>query len=123
MLAKKREKQDARMHASIVYITAANKDEALRLARTLVEERLAACGNVLDGMTSVYRWRGAIETANEAVLLVKTRTELVPRVIARVREMHSYEVPCAVSWSITSGNPDYLDWIAAETAVPTDLIV
>jgi periplasmic divalent cation tolerance protein len=111
------------MHASIVYIAAANKDEAVRLARTLVDERLAACGNVLDGMTSVYRWRGAIETANEAVLLVKTRTELVPRVIARVREMHSYEVPCAVSWSITSGNPDYLDWIAAETAVSTDLIV
>lgn len=111
------------MHMSIVYITAANKDEALRLARTLVDERLAACGNVLEGMTSVYRWRGAIETENEVVLLVKTRTELVPRVIARVREMHSYEVPCAVSWSLTGGNPDYLDWIAAETAVSTDLIV
>ena len=68
----------AGMTAAIAYVTAASKDDALRIARTLVDERLAACGNVLDGMTSVYRWQGAFETASEAVLIVKTRAELIP---------------------------------------------
>ena len=111
------------MTAAIAYVTAATRDDALRIARTLVEERLAACGNVLDGMTSVYRWQGAIETAGEAVLIVKTRSELIPRVIERVRELHSYQCPCVVSWPIAAGNPEYLQWIAEETTVKGDLIV
>jgi periplasmic divalent cation tolerance protein len=112
----------AGMTAAIAYVTAASKDDALRIARTLVDERLAACGNVLDGMTSVYRWQGAIETAHEAVLIVKTRAELIPRVIERVRELHTYQCPCVVSWPIVAGNPDYLQWIADETTVKGDLI-
>jgi periplasmic divalent cation tolerance protein len=111
------------MTAAIAYVTAANKDDALRIARTLVDERLAACGNVLDGMTSVYRWQGVIETASEAVLIVKTRSELIPRVIERVRELHTYQCPCVVSWPIAAGNPEYLKWIGEETTVKGNLIV
>jgi periplasmic divalent cation tolerance protein len=102
------------MAACLCYITAGSKDEALRIGRAVVEERLAACANVLDGMTSVYWWKGALEQADEAVLIVKTRAELVDRLTARVRELHGYDCPCVISLPIAGGNPDYLAWIAAE---------
>ncbi|HEX6141804.1 MAG TPA: divalent-cation tolerance protein CutA, partial [Geminicoccaceae bacterium] len=89
---------------------------ALRIGRALVEERLAACANVIDGMTSVYEWAGAVEQAEEAVLILKTRTDLVPRVVDRVRALHSYDIPCVVSLPIEAGNPDFLSWIATQTA-------
>lgn len=106
------------MTACFCYITAGSRDEALAIGRALVEARLAACGNVLDGMTSVYHWQGAIEQANEAVLIVKTRAELVEPLTERVRALHSYDCPCVVALPITDGNPDYLAWIDAETRVP-----
>jgi periplasmic divalent cation tolerance protein len=102
------------MAASFCYLTAGSKVEALRIGRALVEERLAACANVLDGMTSMYWWKGTLEQADEAVLIVKTRAELVDRLTARVRELHGYDCPCVVSLPITGGNPDYLAWIVAE---------
>ncbi len=71
--------------------------------------------NVLDGATSIYWWQGALEQAGEAVLILKTRTELVERLTARILELHSYECPCVVALPIAAGNPQYLDWIAAET--------
>lgn len=110
------------MTAAIAYITAANRDEALHIGRTLVEEQLAACANVIDGMTSVYHWEGAIEQAQEAVLIAKTRVELVERLIGRVKELHSYQCPCVVVWPIAAGNPDYLQWIANETRGARDMV-
>ena len=104
------------MAVSFCYVTAGSRDEALSIGRTVVQERLAACANVLDGSTSVYWWRGALEQAGEAVLILKTRAELVERLSARVRELHSYECPCVVALPIAGGNPGYLDWIAGETA-------
>jgi periplasmic divalent cation tolerance protein len=99
------------MTASLCYVTAGS----LATARTVVEERLAASANVLDGATSIYWWRGALEEASEAVLILKTRTELVERLAARIRELHSYECPCVVALPIVAGNPQYLAWIARET--------
>jgi periplasmic divalent cation tolerance protein len=96
------------MSASFCYVTAGSRAEALAIARTVVEERLAASANVLDGATSIYWWRGALQQAGEAVLILKTRTE-------RIRELHSYECPCVAALPISAGNPQYLDWIAAET--------
>lgn len=104
------------MAVSFCYVTAGSREEALAIGRTLVEERLAACANVLGGMTSIYWWQGAVEQASEAVLILKTRTELVERLTARVTEIHSYECPCVVALPIEAGNPPYLDWIAGETA-------
>lgn len=102
----------------LVYVTAASVDEATKIGRALVEERLAACVNILPGMRSIYRWQGAVETADEVVLIAKTRAALVQALVARMREMHSYDVPCAVSLPILDGNPDYLQWLGEETARP-----
>ena len=104
------------MPAVMGYITAASMDEAERIGRTLVSEHLAACANILPGMHSIYRWKGAIETAEETVLLVKTRPELAEALTARVKALHSYEVPCVVILPITTGLPEFLRWIDDETS-------
>ena len=103
----------------MLYITAGSRDEAKKIGRALVEARLAACANVIDGMESVYWWQGKLTEDREAVLIVKTRADLVAAVTARVKALHSYAVPCVVALPILDGNPDYLDWLAAETASPT----
>lgn len=99
----------------MIYITAPDREAALVLARALVGERLIACANVLDGATSVYWWDGKVCEESEAVLVGKTRGELVDTVIARVRELHAYACPCVVALPIEAGNPAYLDWIRTET--------
>ena len=109
------------IRVALVYITASDSGQALALGRTLVTEQLAACANVLQGMTSVYRWQGELTEASEAVLMIKTRQELVERVIARVRELHTYDCPCVVSWPITAGNPEYLAWIGRETDIERNM--
>ncbi|MFA5800679.1 MAG: divalent-cation tolerance protein CutA [Candidatus Peribacteraceae bacterium] len=98
--------------AMIVYVTAPSRREARSIGRTLVEERLAACANVLGAIDSVYRWKGKVETAREALLILKTTTRLLKRVTTRIRELHSYDCPCVVSIPITGGNKPYLDWLA-----------
>ena len=101
--------------AVFVYITAADREAALGLGRALVEERLAACANVIGGMESVYWWEGKLEQSREAVLILKTRAGLVEALTERVRALHAYDCPCVVALPIVGGNPDYLAWIAAET--------
>lgn len=95
---------------SIVYITAGNLDEAKKIGNALVEDRLAACANIFP-INSIYRWKGNIEEAQEFGLIVKTKTEKVKELEKRVKELHSYEVPCVVSLRIEDGSKDYLDWI------------
>lgn len=99
----------------MVYITASNRDEARKLATALVEERLAACANIHDGMTSIYWWQGAMEQAEESSLTLKTRADLMDALKRRVCELHSYEVPCIVAWPIVEGHGPYLDWVRGET--------
>lgn len=103
------------MSAIFVYVTAGSGEEASRLARTLVEERLAACANVLGGMRSVYRWQGKVEEAEEVVVILKSTTERFAALEARVKALHSYECPCVVALPIAEGSGAYLDWIVAET--------
>lgn len=100
------------------YVTCASSEEASRIGRTLVEERLAACANILPGVTSIYHWQGRVETGGETALVLKTRAALVEALAARVRALHSYSVPCVVALPIRGGNPDYLAWLAAETREP-----
>lgn len=85
-------------------------DEAKSIGRTLVEERLAACANIFP-ITSIFRWKDKIEEAGEFGIIVKTRTDKVKDIENRVRQIHSYEVPCIVSFKIGSGSEDYLKWI------------
>ncbi len=104
------------MPQTLIYITAGTRDEAVTIGRTLVESRLAACANVLAGTASIYWWEGAITEDDEVSLLVKTREELVDKVVEKVKEIHSYDCPCVVSIPIRGGNPEFLDCIDAETA-------
>jgi periplasmic divalent cation tolerance protein len=98
-----------------VYATFSSEEEARRIARALVEERLAACANILGACHSIYRWQGAVEEAGEAVALFKTRAELGEALIARLAELHSYDVPAAVVWPIATALDSYAEWVAAET--------
>ncbi len=102
----------------MVYMTAADEDEAGRIGRALVEERLAACVNVIPGMRSYYRWQGEVQDDSEVVMIAKTREALLDALVARVKELHSYDCPCVVALPIAAGNPDFLAWIEAETAEP-----
>ena len=104
------------MSMSLIYVTTETRDEARSIAETLIAERLIACANILGDMESIYRWQGAIERGSEIAMFVKTRQDLVERVITRITELHSYTTPCAVELAIGAGNPDYLAWLAEETA-------
>lgn len=95
----------------VVLVTGPSVDEAERIGRALVEERLAACANLIPSISSAYWWKGKIEEATEALLILKTRQDLVERLVTRVRALHSYTVPEVIALPILGGNPDYLRWI------------
>ena len=108
------------MSATLVYMTAGSVDGARKIGASLVERRLAACVNILPGMLSQYRWEGSVRTDEEAVLIAKTRSDLVDALTGHVRGIHSYDCPCIVALPIKGGNPDFLQWIADETAEAGD---
>lgn len=95
----------------VVLTTCGSAAEAQRLARLLVEERLAACVQVLPSVQSVYRWRGAVEQSAEWLLLIKSRRGLFDEIRRRIRSEHSYELPEILATAIVDGEPDYLAWI------------
>jgi periplasmic divalent cation tolerance protein len=103
------------MNINSIYITAKDKEEARKIGRILVSERLAACVNILDGMNSMYWWDGKVQDDNEAVLIAKTRESLVSALIEKVKSVHSYSCPCVVSMPVVGGNIDYLRWVEKET--------
>lgn len=100
----------------LIYTTVPNQEQALMLARTLVQERLVACANLLPRVHSVYRWEGQVEEADEVLLLLKTRCERQQTVIDRIRTLHSYDCPAVTVIPLVDGNPDFLAWVAVETA-------
>jgi periplasmic divalent cation tolerance protein len=97
-----------------VYATFPNAEEAARIARILVEERLAACANILGSCRSIYRWEGKLEDTQEVVALFKTTAGAADRLIARLGELHSYEVAAAVVFPIANFLPAYGAWVEAE---------
>jgi periplasmic divalent cation tolerance protein len=99
----------------MVYITASGGNEAEKIGKELVSQRLAACVNVIDKVTSFYRWEGKDEKSEEAVLLVKTREELLPELKKTVKELHSYTCPCIEVIPIIDADRDYADWVISET--------
>jgi periplasmic divalent cation tolerance protein len=103
--------------ALLILTNLPDRESALRLARTLVERRLAACVNVLGGCTSIYRWQGNMETAEEVPLFIKTRQALYGEVEAAIRSLHPYELPEIVAVSVVRGLSGYLAWLAAETTI------
>jgi periplasmic divalent cation tolerance protein len=103
------------MSQHLVYVTAASNDEARAIAKTIVSERLAACANILGSMESVYWWDGAVQSEPEVNFILKTKTELLEPLIARIKALHSYECPCVVALPIAAGNTEFLNWIDKET--------
>jgi periplasmic divalent cation tolerance protein len=98
-----------------VYTTWPTTVEAEQAGRALVERRLAACVNILPGMISHYRWQGAVERAEEAVMIIKTRASLASDVEATVRKLHPYDVPAILVLPLESVERNYLGWLLAET--------
>jgi periplasmic divalent cation tolerance protein len=94
-----------------VYVLFANAEEAERIGRTVVEERLAACINILGPVRSIYRWQGDVETADEVAAILKTSHVEADALITRIAGLHSYDVPCIVTWPIDKVLADYADWV------------
>ena len=99
----------------LIYVTVGSEDEAETIARQLVAQRLVACANLLPVMRSFYRWEGAVESGREVVLLLKTQRDRFEAVRAQIRSLHSYKLPCIVAVDITTGDADFLQWVAAES--------
>jgi periplasmic divalent cation tolerance protein len=96
---------------AIVFTTWPGLDEARAAVRTLVEEKLAACGNIVPGVESIYRWQGQVETAAEVFVIFKTAAASYPALEARIRELHTYEVPEIIRLPVMGGLPNYLQWV------------
>lgn len=94
-----------------VYAIFADGDEAERIGRTVVEERLAACVNILGPVRSIYRWRGAIETSDEVAAIFKTNEAGADALVSRIAALHSYDVPCVACWPISKIADAYADWV------------
>lgn len=103
------------MLPTLLYITAPNREEAISLAHELLNKKLIACANIIDHVTSLYRWRGDIEQNNEVIIIAKTMPSHTEEIVKRVKELHSYECPAIVTVPVTGGSQQYFDWIAGET--------
>jgi periplasmic divalent cation tolerance protein len=100
-----------------ILITTSNMDEAAKIGRTLVEEKLAACANIVEGIRSIYRWKGEVCDDRECLMVVKTTAANFEAVERRVRELHSYEVPEVIAFPIVKGFKPYLDWVEENSRI------
>ena len=104
------------MNAIIILTTTSSLSDAQRISRLLVEEKMAACCTIVPKVLSIYRWKASIETAQEFMLLIKTRKASVSRVMRRLKEIHPYDVPEMLVLEVPKGSPAYLKWVAECTA-------
>ena len=104
--------------ALLVFTTLPSADKAAELAKVVVEERLAACANLLPAIRSIYHWQGKLQDENEVLVLLKTRAEHLERLKLRILELHPYEVPEVLAVPVEAGYQPYLDWLAGETKSP-----
>ena len=103
----------------VVLSTCASEEEAGKLARALVEQRVAACVNVVPRVRSYYRWKGEVESGEEYLLIIKSSRGCMPSLLAAIEKEHSYEVPEVIALSVVDGAPGYLDWLQANLADET----
>jgi periplasmic divalent cation tolerance protein len=99
----------------VILITAPTKDEGQKIAQLLLERRKAACVNIVPGVDSLFWWQGTLDSAQEVLLIVKTRAELTKQVVELVKQVHSYTTPEVIALPIVTGSEDYLSWIHEET--------
>lgn len=98
-----------------VYAAFPNEEEAKRIGRLMIEERLAACVNILGPCQSIYRWEGKIEEAGEIAALFKTRAATAPQLITRIAELHSYDLPAITAWPVADAWGPYAEWVAEQS--------
>lgn len=98
-------------------VTTANRREAMRIAESVVEKRLAACSNVLPSVTSIFRWKGRVQKSGETLLIMKTTSRRYPALQRLIRSMHSYEVPEIIGLTVERGLHPYVEWVHKETAM------
>lgn len=98
----------------VILITASIGEEAEKIANKLLTQRKAACVNIIPKVRSLFWWKGELDSADEAVLIVKTKASLVDEIVSLVKEAHSYEVPEVIALPLIGGNPDYLNWMSDE---------
>ena len=98
----------------VVLITTATEEEARSIAELLLNQSKAACINIVPRVDSLFRWQGKVDSAQESLLIVKTRASLLPEIVEMVKGVHSYEVPEIIALPIINGNEDYLKWIDSE---------
>jgi periplasmic divalent cation tolerance protein len=103
------------LHEIVVLITASSEDEAAKIARALVDARLAGCVNIIKNIRSIYSWEGKIEDEPEVLMIAKTRKTLFDNIIKKVKELHSYTVPEIIALPIIDGSEDYLRWLREVT--------
>ncbi len=103
------------MDEIIVFITASNEDEAARIARALVEARLAGCVNIIKDIRSIYSWQGKVEDEKEVLMIAKSRKKLFSAFEKKVKELHSYTLPEIIAMSVAEGSSDYLEWLKEVT--------
>ena len=99
-----------------LYMTAGSVEEAKNIGKILVGQNLAACVNLLENMTSIYKWEEKLEESKEVIMIAKTSKTLMPKLIETVNSLHSYDCPCILELPIQGGNPDFLSWIKSQTA-------
>jgi periplasmic divalent cation tolerance protein len=98
----------------VLFTTASNSEEAHKIAKVLLSQRKAACVNIVPGISSLFWWQDKLDSAQESLLIVKTKASLLNQIVTLVREIHSYEVPEIIALPIIGGNQDYLEWIDKE---------
>ncbi len=104
----------------VVFVTVPNKETAEKIAKALVEARLAACVNIVDGLKSIYWWKEKIEEDNELLLIIKTRIEVFEELVLKIKELHPYTVPEIIGLPIIAGSKDYVDWLKNEVKRRTE---
>ena len=102
----------------VILVTAASADKGRGLARTLVEERLAACASVVPGVVSTFRWQGEVQEESEVLVVIKSRAALFQALERRIRQLHDYEVPEILALAVEHGSPPYLEWLGNQTRAP-----
>ena len=99
----------------MVFVTVSTEEEGKKIGNILVENRLAACVNLVPQIHSIFRWKGNIENENEVLLLIKSTRERIDELVAKIKEIHSYDVPEILAIPVFAGNRDYIDWVLEET--------
>lgn len=102
------------MTVRLIYMTAGSKDEAKNIGKVLIESKLAACVNIVDGMNSIYMWEGELQEDQEVILIAKTDVNHVQEIVDKVKSLHSYECPCILSIPVEGGNQAFIEWILNE---------